>query len=76
MIFEHPRRLIAFSIFLMVFGFVMPFLMTLKLVESTLFLNFFSFGASVLGLMLGLVGIAGLQIKEKKKKEDEENYRY
>ena len=75
MIFEHPRRVIALALFLMIFGFVMPFLMALKVVESTLFLNFLSFGASVLGLLLGLVGIAGIRFQGKKKEEDDQ-YRY
>lgn len=57
MIFEHPKRLMVFAVLLMVFGFVMPFLMALKVIESTLFLNFLSFGASVLGLLLGLSAI-------------------
>lgn len=75
MIFEYPGRLIAIAIFLMVFGVVMPFLMTLRIVESTLFLNFLSFGSSVLGLFLGIAGIAGLRIKGKKNDDDESRYR-
>jgi membrane associated rhomboid family serine protease len=42
----------------MVLGIVLPFLIVIKLLESTFFLNFFSWGASVAGLALGMVGFA------------------
>jgi hypothetical protein len=37
-------------------GFVLPLLMVMHLLESTFFLNFFSFGISVAGMYLGLIG--------------------
>ena len=43
-IFEHPERVIVVSIGMMLFGCIMPFLMAMQVVESTLFLNFLSFG--------------------------------
>lgn len=64
---DHPGRLLTIAIFLLIFGFVMPFLMALEVVQSTLFLNFLSFGASVLGLFLGVAGITAYQGKQKKK---------
>jgi hypothetical protein len=70
MIFEHPGRLIAVAIFLLLFGFVMPFLMALEVVESTFFLNFLSFGASVLGLFLGVVGIIAYRGKQNKRDDE------
>jgi hypothetical protein len=72
---EHPGRLLAIAIFLLIFGFVMPFLMALEVVESTFFLNFLSFGASVLGLFLGIAGITAYRGKQKKKDDDENRYR-
>lgn len=72
---EHPGRLLAIAIFLLIFGFVMPFLMALKVVESTFFLNFLSFGASVLGLFLGIAGITTYRGKQKKKDDDENRYK-
>jgi purine-cytosine permease-like protein len=59
MILEYYKHLLVLAVFLMLFGCIMPFLMALRVVESTIFLNFLSFGASVLGLFLGLAGIAG-----------------
>jgi hypothetical protein len=72
---EHPGRLLALAIFLLIFGFVMPFLMALQVVESTFFLNFLSFGASVLGLFLGIVGVTAYRGKQKNKDDDENRYR-
>lgn len=75
MIFEHPKRLLAIVITLLTFGFVMPFLMAIRVVESTFFLNFLSFGASVLGLFLGIAWVAAYNVKHKKKDDEENRYR-
>jgi hypothetical protein len=75
MILEYPGRLIALAVFLLIFGFVMPFLMALEVVESTFFLNFLSFGASVLGLFLGVAGIMAHRGKQKKKDDEEHPYK-
>jgi len=40
----------------MLAGIVLPFMMVIRLLESTIFLNFFSWGASVSGLALGTIG--------------------
>lgn len=37
-------------------GILVPFLMVIKVIESTYFLNFFSWGISTLGLALGTIG--------------------
>ncbi len=39
-------------------GAVLPFLMVMHIIESTLFLNFFSYTMSVAGLFLGIIGCA------------------
>ncbi len=75
MILDYPRRLIAVAILLLLFGFISPFLMVIKVIESTLFMNFFSFGASVLGLFLGIAGIASLRLKSHKNDDEESRYR-
>jgi hypothetical protein len=41
---------------MLVGGILIPFLMVIKVIESTYFLNFFSWGISTLGLALGMVG--------------------
>lgn len=53
-----PRALIAIGLVLVVFGFVMPFLMVLRIIEPSLALSFMSHAASVSGLFLGIIGSA------------------
>jgi hypothetical protein len=55
---NSPRLLLGLSILLMLLGIILPFLMVIKVLESTFFLNFFSWGASVAGLAFGTVGFA------------------
>ncbi len=66
MIDEMPRTLLLIALGLLLFGWVMPFLMVIKAVESTFFLNFLSWGASVGGLYLGVMAVAGLVRRQKK----------
>jgi hypothetical protein len=58
-----PRRIILFGFILVLTGAVLPFLIVLQILESTLFLNFVSFTASISGLLLGLAG-AGMYVSE------------
>lgn len=53
-----PRILLSLGVILMALGIILPFLMVIRLLESTFFLNFFSWGASVTGLSLGTIGFA------------------
>ncbi len=39
-------------------GVVLPFLMVMQVLESTLFLNFFSFIISLIGIIIGVIGSA------------------
>jgi len=55
---RSPRFLLGLGVFLMVLGIILPFLMVIKVLESTFFLNFFSWGASVAGLSFGTIGFA------------------
>ena len=60
-----PRFLLSLGVILMLLGIVLPFLMLIRQVESTFFLNFFSWGASVAGLSLGTIGFA-MSVRVKK----------
>jgi len=53
-----PRLLLCLGVILMLLGIILPFLIVVHLLESTFFLNFFSWGASVSGLSLGTIGFA------------------
>jgi len=55
---NSPRLLLSLGLILMVLGVILPFLMLMHILESTFFLNFFSWGASVGGLFLGIIGVA------------------
>jgi hypothetical protein len=55
---RSPRFLLSLGVFLMILGIVLPFLMLIQVLESTFFLNFFSWGASVAGLSFGTIGFA------------------
>ena len=55
---NSPRLLLGLGVVLMLLGIILPFLMVIKVLESTFFLNFFSWGASVTGLAFGTIGFA------------------
>ncbi len=66
---KQPLRLILIGFVLVTLGMVLPFLMVMQVVESTFFLNFFSFGASVSGIFLGIIGGAMYVRQSQKKKK-------
>ena len=53
-----PKRILIIGFFLVLSGFVIPLLMVIKVIEPTFLLSFISYGASLLGLILGFVGAA------------------
>ena len=53
-----PIYLITIGFICVVLGVVLPFLIIIKWIQSTLWLNFLAYGFSVVGLILGVVGIA------------------
>jgi hypothetical protein len=61
-----PVKIILIGFVLVVLGAVLPFLMVLHVLESTFFLNYFSYVASLVGLILGIIG-AAMYIRIKKK---------
>ena len=75
MILDYPKRIIAIAIGMLLFGCIVPFLMTIQVIESTLFLNFLAFGLSTFGLLLGIAGVSVLKVKQGKKRDDDDIYR-
>lgn len=55
---NSPRFMLGLGVFLMLLGIILPFLMVIQILESTFFLNFLSWGASVAGLAFGTIGFA------------------
>ena len=54
----HPGKMIAIGFVLVLFGFLAPLLMVIDVIEANFLLSFLSHGASVTGLLLGIVGAA------------------
>lgn len=63
----QPKRLLGIGFLLVLTGAVLPFLIVIRVLPSTFFLNFFAFGASVIGLFLGVLGTSGLYAERKQK---------
>ncbi len=50
--------LILIGFVMVLLGAILPFLMVMKILTSTFFLNFFSYTVSVAGLFMGIAGCA------------------
>ncbi len=50
-----PKRIFLISFLLLLLGVILPFLMVMEVIKSTLFLNFFSFIVSLLGVVAGIL---------------------
>lgn len=62
-----PKHFIIIGGILMALGVIFPFLMVMRVLNSTMFLNFFSYIAQVVGLFLGMYGVMTImRIKRKK----------
>ena len=58
MIRWHPKYLFFLGSFFVILGVVIPFLIIMDYLELTMFLNFFSFIISLVGMFLGIIGAA------------------
>jgi len=54
----NPLYIIVAGFCLVVVGMVLPFLMTLRVIESTFLFNFLAFTCSLAGLLMGMIGAA------------------
>lgn len=52
------NRLIILGFICVLIGAILPFLMVLKFVESTFWLNFIAYMTSTAGIFLGVIGVA------------------
>lgn len=68
MIALTPGKWILIGFVLVVIGVALPFLMVMKIVPSTFFLNFLAFVASVSGLIMGMYGSA-MYVREQRRKK-------
>lgn len=65
------QQIILIGLGLVLFGFVMPWLMVLGYVKSTILLGLFTYAVSTAGLMLGIIGAAMWSLDKKVKDDDE-----
>lgn len=63
--------LILIGFVMVLLGAILPFLMVMQIITSTIFLNFFAYTLSVAGLMLGIVGSAYLVRHRRSKHKDD-----
>jgi predicted benzoate:H+ symporter BenE len=66
MLGHKPRNYILLGLVLVLLGAILPFLMVMQVIPSSLALNFISYIASVLGLFLGIIG-ASMYIRQNRK---------
>ena len=59
-----PRLLMTGGLLLMLLGFVLPVLIIMQFLTSTFFVNFLSYTASFMGLMMGMIGVAMLVARQ------------
>lgn len=69
MIRISSRTILIIGFVLVFLGFLLPLLMVIKVLESTMFLNFFSYIVSVLGIFLGLMGAAQMAVEAKRSRD-------
>jgi len=62
-----PRLILVIGFVLVMLGFILPLLEVMHILESTFFLNFFAYAASVTGVFLGVIGAAFLTARHRKK---------
>jgi hypothetical protein len=65
---SRPVEMILIGLVLVLLGAALPILMVLHVLQSTFLLNFFSYGASIVGLFLGLLGSASIVQRGRDKK--------
>ena len=58
MLTRNPKTLLFIAFGLLLFGWSIPFLMVMQMIEANYFLSFLSWAASISGLFLGVVGAA------------------
>lgn len=54
----HRNRLLVIGVLLLVVGAVLPFLMVLGYIKPNFPLIFFTYGASLVGMFVGMIGVA------------------
>lgn len=62
---DNPLRLIMIGFALLIMGAALPFLMVIGVLTSTLSLNFMAYACSVVGFIVGFIGMAQYRRRSK-----------
>ncbi len=65
--FLTPGRMLLIGFILVMAGVALPFLMVMQVIESTIFMNFFAYSLSLIGIILGGLG-ASMYVKFNRRK--------
>ncbi len=65
-----PKILLGVGFLLLVIGVVLPILMVMAIIPSTLFLSFFSYAASFVGVIVGFIGAFSIVIRSRNRRRD------
>jgi hypothetical protein len=68
------RKIIFIGFLMVLFGFLVPFLMVIKVMEPSYFWGFLSYAVSVAGLFLGIIGSSLYVRVHRKPPEDQDDY--
>ena len=68
----QPNKLFAVGFVLVMFGFLVPLLMVIKIIDAGYLLSFLSYAASVAGLLLGLIGAISYRRMHKRTQQTED----
>jgi hypothetical protein len=69
MIKIDPKHYILIGLILLLLGVILPILMIMHILESTYFLNFFAYACQIVGLTIGIIGIAYRSAKNRNKRQ-------
>ena len=67
------RRMIFIGFLMVLFGFVTPLMMVIKVVEASYLLSFLSYAFSVAGLFMGVIGASQYVRVHRKPDDDRED---
>ncbi len=65
------NRLIVVGFILVLAGAVLPFLIVMRILPSTFLLNLLAYGASTIGIFLGIIGVAMHVGESRRNKRDD-----
>jgi hypothetical protein len=67
------NRLLVVGFLLVVIGAVLPFLIVIRVLPSTFLLNFLAYATSLIGIFLGILGMA-IYVGEKRRNDEDDWY--